>query len=88
MLAGIPQGSSLSPILMNLFLHDLDRAISEWENTTYPPIKYARYADDFIIGLTESRAWASTDSYRASDPAPIVSMVRKLMLNAPLTRLL
>ncbi|GLJ56542.1 hypothetical protein SUGI_1227300 [Cryptomeria japonica] len=68
---GIPQGSSLSPVLMNIFLHKFDQAISEWVSTTYPLIRYARYADDFFIGIKESS--------HALDPEPIVSMVRKLM---------
>lgn len=40
---GIPQGSSVSPILANLFLDELDEAILE------KGYKYVRYADDFLI---------------------------------------
>ena len=40
---GIPQGSSVSPVLANLFLDELDEAILE------KGYKYVRYADDFLI---------------------------------------
>lgn len=40
---GVPQGSPLSPLLSNIMLHELDRAL---ENRDY---KYVRYADDFSI---------------------------------------
>lgn len=40
---GIPQGSSVSPVLANLFLDELDEAML---NKGY---RYIRYADDFVI---------------------------------------
>lgn len=40
---GIPQGSSLSPILANLFLDELDEAMLKNGQT------YVRFADDFLI---------------------------------------
>jgi len=48
---GVPQGGPLSPLLANIMLDDLDRAVTargHW---------FARYADDFVI-LLSSRAAA------------------------------
>lgn len=38
---GTPQGGVISPLLANIYLHELDLALSEYETT--------RYADDFVI---------------------------------------
>jgi RNA-directed DNA polymerase len=46
--AGTPQGAVISPLLSNIYLHDLDVAIT---NAGY---KMIRYADDFVI-LTRSQ---------------------------------
>lgn len=40
--AGTPQGSVISPLMSNLYLHDLDVLLSEAGQ------KYARFADDFV----------------------------------------
>ncbi len=40
---GIPQGSSISPVLANIFLDELDEAMLG------KGYKYVRYADDFVI---------------------------------------
>ncbi|MBK6339134.1 MAG: hypothetical protein IPF63_05920 [Bacteroidetes bacterium] len=40
---GVPQGAVLSPLLANLYLHELDM----WAAKQSTP--YIRYADDFII---------------------------------------
>jgi RNA-directed DNA polymerase len=45
---GTPQGGVLSPVLANLYLHDLDVKITE------AGFKMVRYADDFVI-LTNSK---------------------------------
>ncbi len=41
--AGTPQGSVISPLLANLYLHGLDEILCDGE------YKYARFADDFVV---------------------------------------
>lgn len=41
---GTPQGGVISPLLANIYLHELDRAISK-----VPGLTLVRYADDFVI---------------------------------------
>lgn len=48
---GTPQGGVLSPLLANLYLHDLDQKIAKEGG------KMIRYADDFVI-LTKSKSEA------------------------------
>jgi RNA-directed DNA polymerase len=43
---GTPQGSVISPLLANLFLH---YAFDEWMRRNYPGIPFERYADDIIV---------------------------------------
>ncbi len=43
---GSPQGSVISPLLSNLFMH---YAFDEWLRRTYPSIQFARYADDAVV---------------------------------------
>jgi RNA-directed DNA polymerase len=51
---GTPQGSVISPVLANLFLH---YAFDEWMRRNYPYITFERYADDAIVHCkTESQA--------------------------------
>lgn len=45
---GIPQGCSLSPLLMNIFLHQFDLDMQKMGS---PYLRYVRYADDFLIAL-------------------------------------
>lgn len=58
---GIPQGSSLSPVLMNIFLHRIDKDISKLMEIE-GSLRYARYADDMIFGFT--RGPDSEGAYR------------------------
>jgi RNA-directed DNA polymerase len=43
---GTPQGSVISPLLANLFLH---YAFDEWMKRNHPQKPFARYADDLVI---------------------------------------
>ena len=45
--AGIPQGTSLSPLLSNMYMADLDLAMSTWLASLGG--KYWRYCDDILI---------------------------------------
>jgi RNA-directed DNA polymerase len=43
---GTPQGSSVSPVLANLFLH---YAFDSWMAREYPTIRFERYVDDAVV---------------------------------------
>ena len=43
---GSPQGSVISPVLANLFLH---YAFDEWMRRNHPQVRFERYADDVVI---------------------------------------
>ncbi|GEM_PF-318754 len=45
---GIPQGSPLSPLLCNLYLHELDQALAK-VSYEYGGFDFFRYADDLIL---------------------------------------
>lgn len=48
---GTPQGGVISPLLANIYLHELDRAFHEADDGPYKVAKarLVRYADDFVI---------------------------------------
>lgn len=46
---GIPQGSPISPILMNIYLHSLDMEMGAFKGELY----YLRYADDIVLGFRD-----------------------------------
>jgi RNA-directed DNA polymerase len=51
---GTPQGSAVSPVLANLFLH---HALDEWMGREFPDCPFERYADDAVIHCeSEDRA--------------------------------
>ena len=43
---GTPQGSSISPLLANLFLH---YAFDKWLSREFPTVHFERYADDAVV---------------------------------------
>ena len=43
---GTPQGSAVSPILANLFMHF---AFDTWMARSYPAVPFERYADDAVV---------------------------------------
>ena len=43
---GSPQGSSISPLLANLFLH---YALDAWIGREFPDVRFERYCDDMVI---------------------------------------
>lgn len=61
---GTPQGGVLSPLLANIALHGLERAIKgrRWR----PPITVIRYADDFVV-LCEDREALEAARERAKE---------------------
>src|SRR5439155_25886584 len=43
---GTPQGSAVSPVLANLFLH---YAFDTWMARTFPAVRFERYVDDAVV---------------------------------------
>jgi len=59
---GSPQGSVISPLLANLFLH---YALDEWMRRNYPRVLFERYADDVVIhAATRSQAESLLEAVR------------------------
>ncbi|WP_246144899.1 group II intron reverse transcriptase/maturase [Actinacidiphila oryziradicis] len=51
---GTPQGSAISPVLANLFMH---YALDTWIAREYPGVPFERYADDAVVHcVSESQA--------------------------------
>jgi len=46
---GTPQGSAISPLLANLFLH---YAFDRWLSREFPTVNFERYADDAVVHCT------------------------------------
>jgi RNA-directed DNA polymerase len=50
---GVPQGGVLSPLLANIYLHEVDGMLERAKEVTrsgrYTRVEYARYADDLVI---------------------------------------
>jgi group II intron reverse transcriptase/maturase len=49
---GTPQGSSVSPVLANLFLH---YAFDAWMARKFPTIQFERYVDDAVVHCVSER---------------------------------
>jgi RNA-directed DNA polymerase len=49
---GTPQGSSVSPVLANLFMH---YAFDMWMSRNYPGVWFERYADDAVVHCATER---------------------------------
>ena len=49
---GTPQGSAVSPVLANLFMH---YAFDAWLAREYPAVQFERYADDAVVHCVTQR---------------------------------
>jgi RNA-directed DNA polymerase len=49
---GTPQGSAISPLLSNLFLH---YALDSWLARSYPVVQFERYCDDVVLHCFSQR---------------------------------
>ena len=49
---GTPQGSAVSPVLANLFMH---YAFDAWLRRNYPSVQFERYADDAVVHCVSKR---------------------------------
>jgi len=49
---GTPQGSSISPVLANLFLH---YAFDAWLAREFPSVQFERYSDDAVVHCVSQR---------------------------------
>jgi RNA-directed DNA polymerase len=49
---GTPQGSAISPVLANLFMH---YAFDAWMAREFPTVPFERYADDAVVHCTSER---------------------------------
>jgi RNA-directed DNA polymerase len=49
---GTPQGSAVSPVLANLYLH---YAFDSWLEREYPAVEFERYADDAVVHCATER---------------------------------
>jgi RNA-directed DNA polymerase len=59
---GSPQGSVISPVLANLFLH---YAFDEWMRRNHPHVRFERYADDAVIhAATRAQAESLLEAIR------------------------
>jgi RNA-directed DNA polymerase len=46
---GTPQGSAVSPVLANLFMH---YAFDSWLEREFPTVEFERFADDAVLRKT------------------------------------
>ena len=50
--SGTPQGSAVSPVLANLFMH---YAFDTWLEREFPAVRFERYADDAVVHCATER---------------------------------
>ena len=78
---GTPQGGVISPLLANIYLHELDKAVNREEGVFYQcGIKIIRYADDWVL-------MAKRMSQRALDYLNKLLKKMKLKLNEDKSRI-
>ena len=64
---GTPQGSSVSPVLANLFLH---YAFDAWMAREFPGVRFERYVDDAVVHcVSEAQARTVLAALRGTDGA-------------------
>jgi len=57
---GTPQGSAISPLLANLFMH---YAFDAWMDRAHPAVTFERYCDDVVVHCrSKAQAQAVRDS--------------------------
>lgn len=58
---GVPQGGVISPLLSNIYLHEVDKMLEKAKETTregkYIHLEYARFADDCVIMVDGHQKW-------------------------------
>lgn len=77
--AGTPQGGVLSPLLANIYLHELDRL---WQERFSSLGTLTRYADDFVIAT-----WTEGQAQRALQGLETILRTLHLQLSPAKTRL-
>lgn len=64
---GTPQGSAVSPVLANMFMH---YAFDSWLEREFPSVEFERYADDAVVHCATERqaqeVWAALSERMAS----------------------
>jgi retron-type reverse transcriptase len=63
---GTPQGSAVSPVLANLFMH---YAFDAWMARNFPGCPFERYADDAIVHCVSKR---QAEAVLAGSPLALV----------------
>lgn len=69
---GTPQGSAVSPVLANLFLH---YAFDAWMSREYPAVQFERYVDDVVVHATTQ---AHAEQLRSAIAARMVEVGLRL----------
>ncbi len=76
---GVVQGSSLSPLLCNLYLHPLDQTLAEISQRWHDGVRLLRYADDLLLLARTSRL-----GHRAIAQVRRVLRMRRQRLRGPI----